>query len=90
LTPLLRSLSVRNECQPIDTTVTGPAKLCLLFWRPADAGPYADMFDLLEAEFDDLAARLDDQDVDLVRRGTTDLLDDWSDCSEPKWLQAHA
>ncbi|MEJ7894713.1 MAG: hypothetical protein WKF94_18935 [Solirubrobacteraceae bacterium] len=70
--------------------VTGSAKLCLLFWRPADAGPYADMFNRLEAEFDDLAARLDDQDVELVRRGTTDLLDDWFDGSKPKWLQAHA
>lgn len=67
-----------------------PAALILLFWRPSDPGPHAQLFDQLETEFADFAGRLDDQPVSLIALNTTQLLEQWSKPNSPPWLARHA
>jgi hypothetical protein len=68
----------------------GPASLLVLFWRPSEPGGYADLFDLLNAEVEDFAGRLDDQPIRIIALSTSRLLDDWSAPSSPEWLSQHA
>ena len=64
-------------------SLPAPASLVVLYWRPFEPGGHAELFDLLDAETADFAARLDDQPVAIIGLSTSQLLDEWSQPAAP-------
>lgn len=66
-----------------------PADLILLYWRPANSGAHAGMFDRLKAEISDFADRVSDQPIRVRGISTCRLLAAWVTDSQ-EWLREHA